>query len=504
MNEKIKKVIFYFLLLQPFLDLYWFYNGKLADVLPFTLPTIIRILAVIVIFAMFFSQKHNWQKLGANKWLIAYLVLLIAFSLLHLWHVRSFNSLSPNSYNYSLTSEVFYLIRMAMPLLVIYFTKEAAFTPAEFKRVIEGVSGLFSVIIVLSNLFVISLRSYGDGRISANIFAWFFGQNIGYSHLASKGFFNFSNMVAATLFMLLPLMIYYLFASYSKSTLILLAFQALAMLELGTKVASIGLIGGLSIGILLYLVHLYFFKNTHKNTKALLAAILIEICAVAIMPFSPTIQRYNYEIQLAQESDHDLTHENRLLEEGLQKYPAGAKRTAFLNDFIGQYYQDYALNKRFVLKSYPYQRDPEFWLAIMKEKGELRMQNRHLEKAMLDRVVAYNHNRLDRYLGISYTRQTNIFNLERDFSSQIYSLGWLGMLLFVGPYVLILLYGIYEWFKNKNVRTYLISSCLVAIAFMLLSAYSSGNVLDFLTASLILAFSQGFLLSQIKHQKKAA
>src|SRR5699024_2030305 len=84
MKEKTRTVLFWFILIQPFLDLYWFYHGKLADVLPFTLPTIIRILAVFVIFCMFFSQKQNWQKLGQDKWLILYLALLILYSIIHL------------------------------------------------------------------------------------------------------------------------------------------------------------------------------------------------------------------------------------------------------------------------------------------------------------------------------------------------------------------------------------------------------------------------------------
>ena len=67
MKEKTRTVLYWFILIQPFLDLYWFYNGKLANILPFTLPTIIRILAVFVIFCMFFSQKQNWQKLGQRK-----------------------------------------------------------------------------------------------------------------------------------------------------------------------------------------------------------------------------------------------------------------------------------------------------------------------------------------------------------------------------------------------------------------------------------------------------
>lgn len=501
MKEKIRRLLFYFILIQPFLDLYWFYNGRLANILPFTLPTIIRILAVFVIFCMFFSQKQNWQKLGRDKWLLVYLVLLILYSGIHLFHVRHFNSINPSDYNYSTVSEVFYLIRMALPLATIYFTKEIAFSKQEIKTVVEWLSGLFSGIIVLSNLFIISLRAYGDGFISANIFEWFFNPNIGYSHMASKGFFNFSNMVSAVLFMLLPLMVYYLFTTFNWKILVLNIVQALAMIELGTKVAAFGLLGGIAVSVFLYLLHGYLFKNAKPNKRALLAAILIEAASLAILPFGPAIQRYNYEKELAQQSDHDLSQEKRELAAGLAKYPRGAKRETFLRQFIKKNYKAYALNKRFVFKSYPYQYDPDFWLSIMNESGELRMQNRHLEQAMLDRVVKTNGNALDKYLGISYTRQTNIFNLERDFISQVYSLGWVGMILFIGPYLLILLYGIYEWCRDKRVRSYFVSSLLTAIAFVLAAAYSSGNVMDFLTASLILGFIEGNLLVEIRNKK---
>ena len=498
MKEKTRTVLFWFILIQPFLDLYWFYHGKLADVLPFTLPTIIRILAVFVIFCMFFSQKQNWQKLGKNKWLLFYLALLVIYSALHLLHVKYFNSINPNDYNYSTVSEIFYLIRMLLPLMVIFFTTALDFTRNQFRHVIEGISGLFSFTIVISNLFVISLRSYETGPISANIFEWFFNPNIGYSHMASKGFFNFANMVSAVLFMLVPLMLYFMFSHFNWKTVTLNVVQALAMIELGTKVALIGLIGGIIIGILLYVFHLFIVKDVIKNGKAILVALIIEIGAMAIIPFGPAIQRYNYEKFLAQQSDNSLTVAKKELAAGLKKYPSGEKRKQFLIEFIEEHYQDYALNKKFVTKSYPYKYDPEFWLKIMNEPGTARMQNRHVERAMLDQVVKTNNNKLDKFLGISYTRETNIFNLERDFTSQIYSLGWIGMLLFVGPYVAIMLYAFVKWLMNRRKRTYLISSMLLSIAFMLFAAFSSGNVMDFLTASFILAFVEGGLLAEIK------
>lgn len=503
MTEKIKKFIFYFILLQPFLDLYWFYNGKLANILPFTLPTIIRILAVAIIFFMFFSKKYNWQKLGQNLWLIAYLAILVLYSIIHLLHVRNFASVNPSNYGYSVVSEIFYLIRMSLPLAIIYFTKEVDFSQTDLRLVIEWLSGLFSGTIVISNLFVISLRSYETGFISANIFEWFVNPNIGYSHMASKGFFNFTNMVAAVLFMLLPLMIYYLFEQFNWKIATLTSIQALAMIELGTKISTFGLIIGIVVGIMVYAIHCYLLKNIKPNNKAIMCALAIELMSLAILPFGPTIQRYNYEIKLAQESDRDLTNQKRALAAGLKKYPTGQARKDFLRSYIKENYQAYALNKKFVLKSYPYQYDPEFWLVIMKEPGQMRMQNRHLEKAMLERIVNYNNNKLDKWLGISYTRQAKIFTLERDFISQIYSLGIIGTILFIGPYVVILLYAIYEWLKNKRVRTYLISSLILAICFVLAAAYSSGNVMDFLTATLILAFVEGNLLIQIRQNKKA-
>ena len=75
------------------------------------------------------------------------------------------------------------------------------------------------------------------------------------------------------------------------------------------------------------------------------------------------------------------------------------------------------------------------------------------------------------------------------------------MLLFIEPYIVILLYAAIKWLMNKQKRTYLISSMLLSIAFMLFAAFLSGNVMDFLTASFILAFAEGSLLSEVTRKK---
>lgn len=500
MKNKTRTFIYYFIIIQPFLDFSIFYNGKLADELPFTLPTIIRIIAITAIAIMFFKTKGNWQQLVKNKWLLAYIALLLAYSALHLLSARSFKSVSPDSYGYSAAGELFYLIRLFLPLLLIYFTCHCDFNQQLFRKAILTISFLFSAVIVVSNFLAISLRSYGDGTISKNIFFWY-DKSIGYSHLASKGFFNFANMVAAVLLMLLPLVLYYLNTSFNFKTVIITILHALAMIMLGTKVALFGLILGLIVSGIAILIHAFLLKNLHLNKKALACMCLFLLGSILLTPISPAVQRYQYEQYLAQHSNHNTRRLNAELKAGL-KSRSGTAKKQFALSFITQHYQDYALNERFITKSYPYQRDPYFWIDIMNLPGAMRLQNRLLEQKMLDRVLQTNNSYQAKLLGMGYMRQTHIFNLERDFVSQNYSLGISGSILFLVSYLLILLWAIIFWFKKKAFRSFLHSSLILAVGYLLLAAFSSGNVIDFPTANLILAFSEGFLLSRIIKSKK--
>ena len=47
---------------------------------------------------------------------------------------------------------------------------------------------------------------------------------------------------------------------------------------------------------------------------------------------------------------------------------------------------------------------------------------------------------MDDWFGIGYTRTSNIYNLEKDFVYQYYSVGIVGVVLLLGPYIGILLF----------------------------------------------------------------
>jgi hypothetical protein len=274
------------------------------------------------------------------------------------------------------------------------------------------------------------------------------------------------------------------------------------MLEVGTKVALYGLAGTLAVSLLAWLVHLLFLKNVKFSKGGLVTLLALAGITGVCWQVSPAVQRYKYEIYWANSHDSKIDQENVLLKAGLAKYKNDPdKMKEFEKDFLAKYYQKYALNKRFITKSYPYKYDPQFWIDLLKEPASVRLANRKVEEAMLKQVVKYDNDPLDKWLGIGYMRQTNIFNLERDFTAQYYSLGLVGAFLYLALYPAIILYGAFEWLKEKACRTFYLTSLLIASALILGASYMSGNVLDFPTSNLLLAFLDGGLLAYIKEEK---
>lgn len=510
MQKKIRQGLFWFILLQPFLDFYWLNNPPLSEILPFSIPTIIRILAIVVLTGMYLSKKHSWQILKKQWWIILYLVLLVIYSAIHLLHVRNFNSLSPTSYNFSMSSEIFYLFRMFLPLLVMYITKYANFSEKTIIHVIQSLVSIFAGIVVLSNLFIKSLRAYGNGWINYNIIDWFTHGPLSYAQTASKGFFYFTNTLAAIMFMLAALMIYVVIKQFNWKNLALLILQGLAMIMMGTKTATLGFIIALAVWLIAYFIHAFILKNTNFSWKIVTSLILIGAVYGVMLPKSPMIQRANADIAWAQQNKgpYSEKHLDKKLSTGLKKTKTKKQRLKYLKNFIKKYYEYYHLNKKFINKAYPYQQDAEFWYDIMtRYSAEKRLNNRLIETEMLTQVVENNKNPADKWIGISYARTSNIYNLERDFQYQSFSLGWIGVVLFLGIYVIAELYAIFWWFKEKACRQLLNSALIFANGFCLVAAYYSGNVMDFLTATIILSFFTGYMLTNVdknRHEKRLA
>ena len=128
---------------------------------------------------------------------------------------------------------------------------------------------------------------------------------------------------------------------------------------------------------------------------------------------------------------------------------------------------------------------------------------RFLELKMYQRVKQINNNKNDDLFGISFTRSEQLFTLERDFVYQYYTMGLIGVILLLGPYVLIAFGCSFrialELRKKFNVKYAM--TCFGTIFILAVSVYS-GNIMDALTITIILAFILGKLAKDLFIENK--
>ena len=105
--------------------------------------------------------------------------------------------------------------------------------------------------------------------------------------------------------------------------------------------------------------------------------------------------------------------------------------------------------------------------------------NRKMRALLIDRLLQRD-NRLSNYIwGISFTRSSSFVWPERDFETQFDALGITGSVLFIAPYVIILLAGIVNFFKKFKDNLYLSKVIyMIAMVMGLFAAYSSGHILN--------------------------
>lgn len=538
-KETIYKCLMLFLILQPILDIYILFKPAVADFFGFSPATIIRILFIGVLGLLFlFTNKFNKK----YWWFVVYGALVVLYTVLHHINALEFNSVSKDGFGYNLISELFYLIRMLMPLFMIVLSAHYKFEDKKMEKLITWLVILLAGSIVVTNLLGISLGSYSKVQIEGNIFQWFNPNNdLDYMDFASKGFFNDPNRISALMVLITPLLFYVFVKNPNKKNGFLLILQCLGMYMLGTKVAVLGFFVLLFASICIYLFFVLIKKELTWNKKIFAFFMIFFVAAGALLYWTPAIDRTMIDQTREENHKKNVKGERSEEEKKIKKIDEqllklikvdedGAiyfdelfteekdvtyvsksqiytidkvKSEKILNEFIEENYLDFSINPEFILNSYPYENDPYFWYKIMKWSLMERTNFRMVERAMLERVKTINANPADDYLGITFTRMSNIFDLERDFLSHYYTLGLFGLCLFLFPYLIIfflavfmMLYHYKEKFTFRNVML------MLGIAITLFAAYYSGNCMDGLVVTLILGFVMGQLVEPIFGKKK--
>ena len=524
-KDLILKIALIFLIINPILDFYFLFNSKVIEFFHFSPSTIIRTLVVGIIFILFLFVIKKGK---LNKWYIVYLVLIVAYSVAHHFSAYNFTAFYPERKHYVPIEELFYLLRLTMPLVLISVLSRFNIGDDTFNKYLSITTIVVGLVIIITNLFKVSMASYGNDLILGNIVCWFKSDNcgLGFLHLSSRGLFQSANSISAYLLMLLPINIYHFTKKSNIINYITIFVSMYAMFLVGTKVSTYGFFLALVGSIILYLMFVIIFKKIKFKKYTFYYLIGTLLLFLLVLPKSTIYLRMNVDKDLEMErlkmevynkealSKMDKTleefvHENHLEEHNnlfnskeditYQDYlniMTFKEKSDLIVPFLLDNYDNFSIMDDFIVFHYPYWVDPEMWYNVFHEDYGNRVNYRFLETTFLKRVKEVNNKKRDDYLGITYVRQGKIFTLEKDFLSHYYTLGIIGVILFLMPYVfIVIVLAIRELLRIKNINMKVIYY-LFGIGLCLCAGFYSGNVMDSLMVSLTMAYLSAVAINE--------
>ena len=476
-----------FMIIQPFLDFAPFFVAKKMEIFGFTIPTIIRCL-FIGLMLLFLIKRLKYLK--NKKFYIIYVGLVIVYFLIHNY-ICSGNIKVPNTYNYSTFSELFYVIRMSFPFIIAYITFYSKIDFDKFLKTIFIVSFIIGFGIFITNTFKISFKSYSDGLnfIKYNWLQWDSKliKDIGFSEFASRGWFYMANQVSALSMMILCIDLYGILKRPSRFAYISTLFLIVGMIMLSTRTASFGWILCVVFILTIFFLYKSIFNKTNMQYKNSLYIFMLLPIAGALFLNSPALNRnYDYAV-----GDYDeISKEDKNNPEKVDLY-------------LLKNYAKLGIQKEYILKIYPYNCDYTFWLdtfEYVKKNGVL--DNRAMEIKITERIAENNNNELKyKLFGYSFSRMRNgRVYIEHDFLAQYYTIGIIGILVLIIPYLFVLGLIIFKMLRNSEnltmLNTVLCASIFVAVGVSILS----GHVLDELFVTLYIGYIFGFVLKNCKEK----
>lgn len=484
-NKIFKYILILFLLIQPVFDLKFFYNS---------ISTLIRVIIIFILFSYyFFSSKNNKKYL-----MLIYPIVLCIYFVFHHINAISFNSVVPGNFNYSIIEEILYFVKMICPFLLIYSIYKSDLKKENLITIIKILVCIIGLIIIVSNIFTFSYGSYSDKTIKANFFSWFTNNDFTYQDLASKGLFEYANQISAILIIFLPFCLVSFLDNKNIYNFLILIINILSLFLLGTKVSVLGIFLVFIYTIFIYIYNYKIINKKNLPITSILSSLIILVCYALIVPNNPIFMRIN-ETKIIETSSTSVIEENNVVtQEDIANNFSNNNKIDY-NSFIAQNYKDKQIKEEFITQSYPYEYDTEFWLKILDEPLNNRVNFRFIEESMIKRVIQINNNKYDKYLGITNTRLQNIFNIERDFIVQYYALGLIGLVLIFLPYFTLIILYLYKAIKTKF--KYLTVNNMLAFISILLAfsiSYFTGNLLNSLSFSLYFVLLFNFLFVDTK------
>ncbi len=495
-KELIIKLTFIFLVMQPLLDIKVLYDFEIFGV---TIPTIIRLCFFAILFLLFIFNKRKL------KVPIIYFILFCIYTALHL--LNASNNYTNVLGKYSSLSEIIYLIRLAIPMMFILFSYNYHFEFKKISKLFFIVALIFSSIIIITNIFNISYASYSQSNgIAGNFLNWAFlsKSDIGYYDLATKGLFGYANPLSGLMCLILPILLYSFYKKQNLKKFIIIYSLLLSMLIVGTRISSYMPIIILVVMLIVYIVLCKWFKTEIFNYKCLLyniAFILLLIPFFINAPVTFSSDRGMTDDKSEYVIENKLLNQVQTYKDSLEDDLSDTKKQE-IEDFIRENYKYFSINTGLAPDKYLYDDYLSFWLDYFIVSYENKNDTRDFEYYLYKHIYEHNNNSYDKFVGYGYSQNFNDeIVLERDGIYHFYTLGILGLILFVVPYCFVLIYSTIKVLVNFKDKMNLENvTYIFVIALLLAIAIISGNQFDFFIVNIFLSFLCGQLLYNVKNK----
>lgn len=473
-KEKLGYIFLVFMCLSCLLDLHIFYNR---------FATLIRLFFILIFFGISFikfsSKKDRFK-------LIVYLLFVLLYSILHLIFVDNY-----------LMEELLYIFKMTSNVLLFYSVYSINIDYKKSIKFIKIILWFICGSIVLCNFLKLGYSSYSFNYIKYNIFDWFKNINGYFEDFSGKGFFHLANQIVGVVLLFYPMLINEVKENKKVMDIVLLNVCSLSMLMIGNRTSSAG-----PLIILIFSFVIYLFLVTIKKEKISVKYILILVLSMIFINIflynAPIVKRDKYYNDL----DNSIIYvtDNVDKREVINKYISDNKYNT-VNKSTRDILLDKNLNINFIDNYYPYDQDQEFWDNLVNSNIDFK-DSRLIELKIAQRLVELSDNKLYKFVGIGYYKIISVCNIERDYVMQYYSVGILGLVIFVGFYFIIYIKMLFKVFINLDKKfNYLNIMLLSGIGINLIVAYLSGNILNALSSTIPLTICLGIAYNEIRVNK---
>ncbi len=506
-KQRVKYILIIFMALQPILDMIMSLLGSNIEIVGVSAVTFFRFAVVFVLLCIVVFKEINKK---STKLFLIYAGIIAVYAIFHHINASTF-SVKLAQADYNALGELMYLARMCVPIAILYLVYMLKPNYKDVKRVVVFSAFVISFVIIVTNLFKVGFIAYNveNTTIHGTMLDWFKGNPKGYEWyvLSCRGLFQSTNQMSGIVLMLCPLLTYICLVEKKIGYWCILAMHLVAMINLSTRIASIGGVavfcGIVAIYIVEKIIHkqIDFKKVIKNNTVCFVACVILVSAVLAYSPISMRADKggmFNDLIMNGQPPDNDSEEPPKdFVESELPEDPE--ERKQYMIDYIEANLYGAGIQDLYIKNSYPYTDDAEFWYNIIKYVPESeRYGNRNMRGYLIDRIFERDDRVSNDLLGISYTRSSSFVWPERDIETHLDSLGIIGTFIFLGPYFLILIFGIINFFKKFKDSLYLKKVVyLITAGIGVLASYLSGHIMNEIFPALVLSFVCGLVINVV-------